>query len=94
MTQTMLWVSYWGMIYFSLVFVVTKLVTVFLSWLNEALAEEHIALVILVFILVGLFLFMNPSVPGSSIYLVGGVMIPKKISKDFGGGAGLNHLTK
>lgn len=74
------------MIYFSLFFFVAKLVVVFLSWLNESISDQNIFVVLIIFILVGLFLFMNPSVPGSTIYLVGGVMIPKKISKDFGNG--------
>ena len=63
---------------------VGKLVQVFLSWLNAALAPMPFAVVVVVFFLVGFSMFMNPAIPGVPVYICGGVIVPQQWEKSGG----------
>lgn len=54
---------------------INKTLPVFLSWMNDLFSALDLWLVCLIHFLIGLVLFMSPSVPGLPVYLWGGVMI-------------------
>jgi hypothetical protein len=59
---------------------VSKVVTLFLSWLNfSVLAPLPLGTVIGIFYLIGLGMFLLPPVPGVPVYLTGGVVIVNKL---------------
>lgn len=76
----------WGQAFMIMNVIVSKYVTVFLSWLNsqcgilkESQSEDIVGfiLVSLVIVGVGMFLFLLPPVPGVPIYLTGGIILIK-----------------
>ena len=83
-TQVLMKVMYIGLLYVLLNVGVTKLVTLFLSWLNSVLADLPYGLVIAIFFVVGLLMFLAPPVPGIPVYLAGGVILGAKGMREFG----------
>mmetsp|Transcript_86601 Transcript_86601/g.244913 ORF Transcript_86601/g.244913 Transcript_86601/m.244913 type:complete len:587 (+) Transcript_86601:1242-3002(+) len=80
------WALFWGQAFMIMNVIVSKYVTVFLSWLNsecgilKATQDDEIVgfiLVSLVIVGVGMFLFLLPPVPGVPIYLTGGIILIK-----------------
>eukprot|EP01062_Namystynia_karyoxenos_P015948 TRINITY_DN15827_c0_g1_i2.p1 TRINITY_DN15827_c0_g1~~TRINITY_DN15827_c0_g1_i2.p1 ORF type:complete len:1302 (+),score=384.34 TRINITY_DN15827_c0_g1_i2:132-4037(+) len=67
----------WGVAHFVLRIGAGKLVVLFLSWLNKRLANAGLPLVTLIYILVGLGMFLLPPVPGIPVYLTGGILLGK-----------------
>lgn len=52
-----------------------KVVTLFLSWLNEKLNGYSLGVVTLLFVIIGLLMFLLPPVPGVPVYVSGGIII-------------------
>jgi len=59
--------------------IVGKAVVVFLSWFSALLADVSLGLVVLIFFLVGIFMFLNPAIPGIPVYLCAGVLLPAAV---------------
>jgi hypothetical protein len=70
---------YWAVGVLSLGVGVTKVVTVFLSWLNSVLSPLPTGVVIGLFYAIGLSMFLNPAIPGVPVYLSGGVIVVNKL---------------
>ena len=70
-------IIYWGLIWFTLNIGISKIVTVFLSWLSSYLETFNLFTSLIIFTLVGLSLFLLPPVPGVPVYITGGVVLPK-----------------
>jgi hypothetical protein len=64
---------------------VGKLTSIFLSWLNSWIEAKgfELPMVTLVFVMVGLVMFLLPPVPGVPVYLAGGVIIVKSAMQKF-----------
>jgi hypothetical protein len=80
-------VIYIGLIFMVIQVGVAKLVAVFLSWLSEALKDQDLMVVIVIYIFVGLFMFLNPAIPGVPVYITGGILVTHKARCQFGGGS-------
>eukprot|EP00052_Salpingoeca_macrocollata_P027177 m.256890 g.256890 ORF g.256890 m.256890 type:complete len:808 (-) comp22704_c1_seq6:126-2549(-) len=61
---------------------VGKFTSVFLSWLNAELASVALGVTTVVFIGVGLVMFLLPPVPGVPVYLAGGIILVKAAEDD------------
>jgi hypothetical protein len=53
------------------------MVTLFLSWLNMQLANSSLLMISLIFVAVGLAMFLLPPVPGVPVYISSGIIITK-----------------
>lgn len=67
-----LWV---GVIFFTIVVGVTRLTTLFLSWLNQVLLPVSLIVTTVSFVAVGITMFLLPPVPGVPVYVAGGVIL-------------------
>jgi hypothetical protein len=82
-TSVLSYVMCWGIFFISVNVGITKIVTIFLSWLNtDLLAPLPLGVVIAIFYAIGLFMFLLPPVPGVPVYLAGGVILVKKFEDD------------
>jgi hypothetical protein len=70
---------WWGVAVMCLVVGITKVVTVFLSWLNFVLSSLPSGVVVGLFYAIGLSMFLNPAIPGVPVYLSGGVIVVSKL---------------
>jgi hypothetical protein len=61
-----------------------KVVTLFLSWLNDTLDSYSIGAVSIIFVVVGLVMFLLPPVPGVPVYISCGVIITKNAMVSMG----------
>jgi hypothetical protein len=61
-----------------------KVVTLFLSWLNDSLASFSLGVVSIIFVIVGLVMFLLPPVPGVPVYISCGIIITKVAWKPMG----------
>jgi hypothetical protein len=74
-------IMWWALFLVSINVGVTKVVTLFLSWMNTSLlAPLPLGAVIGIFYAIGLFMFLLPPVPGVPVYLTSGVVIVHKVS--------------
>lgn len=73
------------MIYFLLNVGVSKWVNVLLSFLGEIMATFDLGIVIVLYLLLGISMFLLPPVPGVPVYLIGGILLPVKFSSSIGG---------
>lgn len=64
LTQVLLWVSNCGMIYFVMCVGVSRWVNVLLSAVGEVLLTFDLAVVIVLYLLLGISMFLLPPVPG------------------------------
>lgn len=67
--------------YFALSIAVAKLAVVFLSWMNESLETTSLALVCLAYVFVGEFMFCNPLIPATPVYLTGGIVVVRSAER-------------
>jgi hypothetical protein len=63
---------------------IARVVTLFLSWLNTMLSPLPIPAVLMIFIIVGIIMFMIPVIPGVPVYLAGGIIITGATMDKFG----------
>jgi hypothetical protein len=78
-TGVLAYVMCWGIFFISVNVGITKIVSIFLSWLNtDLLAPLPLLAVIFIFYAIGLFMFLLPPVPGVPVYLAGGIILVKK----------------
>ena len=84
-TQVLRWVANWGMIYFLVNVGVSKWVNVLLSALGEILSQFELGIVIVLYLVLGITMFLLPPVPGVPVYLIGGILVPVKFSSSIGG---------
>lgn len=68
-----------GLFYLSMQVLVAKATVVLLSWLNEQLSSLAISTVIIVFLIVGLLMFLVPVIPGVPVYILSGVLVPSAL---------------
>jgi hypothetical protein len=80
-----LWMIYIGLIFLTIQVGVAKITAVFLSWLNGELAPMPMYAVLFIYVLVGLFMFLNPAIPGMPVYITGGILVTQKGKCDNGG---------
>eukprot|EP00308_Calcidiscus_leptoporus_P008272 CAMPEP_0119361180 /NCGR_PEP_ID=MMETSP1334-20130426/8554_1 /TAXON_ID=127549 /ORGANISM="Calcidiscus leptoporus, Strain RCC1130" /LENGTH=849 /DNA_ID=CAMNT_0007376127 /DNA_START=40 /DNA_END=2589 /DNA_ORIENTATION=- len=71
-----------GMVYLVLAVIVAKAVVVFLSGLNALLEPVPLRSVLLIFVLVGVGIFLIPIIPGFPVYVCSGVLIPHAVLRD------------
>jgi len=69
---------YWGIFYFVVQVGVATGVTIFLSWLSDAIETWPLGFILLLLFFIGLSLFLLPPVPGLPIYLVSGIVVVRK----------------
>lgn len=67
--------------YFALSIAVAKLAVVFLSWMNEKLEDYSLALVCVAYVFVGEFMFCNPLIPATPVYLTGGIIVVRSAER-------------
>jgi hypothetical protein len=77
-------IIWWGAGFLSIVVIVGKVVTVFLAWLIGAVSELSFLAVLVIFVFIGLFMFLLPPVPGVPVYLAGGVIVTDAAQKQGG----------
>eukprot|EP00493_Phyllostaurus_siculus_P023729 UN24065 len=75
-TSLSLKIVVWGVIYLTLMVFTTKFVTIFLAWLGGVIESWNFGVVIMIFMVIGLTMFLLPPVPGVPVYLTGGIIIP------------------
>ena len=68
--------------YLTLSVIVAKLVVVFLSGLTLALSAVPVFTVLLIFLLVGIAMFLIPVIPGVPVYICAGVLIPSAMMSE------------
>jgi len=61
---------------------ISKATYVFLSWLNEQLAVLNLAVVVIVFFVIGFTMFLLPPVPGVPVYICSGIIIGARAKKE------------
>ena len=71
-----------GVCYLALQVLVMKVVVVALSALNQSLEQTDIYLVMLIFLAVGILMFLCPIIPGPPIYVCAGVLLPWALMDD------------
>ncbi|GBG31702.1 Hypothetical Protein FCC1311_079272 [Hondaea fermentalgiana] len=64
-----------GVLFFLFSVGVTRLTTLFLSWLNGELASVSFGITTVIFFLVGICMFLLPPVPGVPVYVSGGIIL-------------------
>jgi hypothetical protein len=62
-----------------------KCTTLFFAWLNVAVESMHFEITVLIFIAIGVFMFLLPPVPGVPVYLAGGITLTRAAEREFGG---------
>eukprot|EP00927_Polykrikos_kofoidii_P054111 TRINITY_DN48589_c0_g1_i1.p1 TRINITY_DN48589_c0_g1~~TRINITY_DN48589_c0_g1_i1.p1 ORF type:complete len:994 (-),score=120.71 TRINITY_DN48589_c0_g1_i1:97-3078(-) len=62
---------------FCLLYIAPVFFNVFCSWLHEVFEHFNFWLILGVLFVLGVFLFLLPPVPGATIYMFGGVILPK-----------------
>ena len=82
-THILMHAHYWGIIYYTLNVGITRIVSVFLSWLNTKLAAESFGTSLAIFYAVGLTMFLLPPVPGVPVYVTGGIILVNAAWKTF-----------
>jgi len=86
--RTKHWGSIWakviilGLVYLVMQVLVSQGVVVFLSGLNALLEPVHLAAVLVIFLAVGIAMFLIPIIPGVPVYICAGVMIPWNMMSD------------
>lgn len=82
-------VHWWIIVVMSLVVLAGTFTVVFLSWVRVVLDGSSLAVIYVIFYLVGITMFLNPFIPGLPVYITGGIMLTDKPFLDaFGGAAG------
>ena len=77
-TSVLVWVQIWAILYFLGNIFIGKVVYVVLSMLSDWMQNNlPFIWVCVCFYFVGLFMFLNPAIPGVPVYLVGGVVITR-----------------
>ena len=71
-----------GIAYMVLSVVVSKVVVVFLQYLTASLRAVPVAAVLILFLLVGIAMFLIPVIPGVPVYVCSGVLIPPAMMSD------------
>jgi hypothetical protein len=86
---------YWGAGFLLLVVGVGKVTTVFLSWLNEQLEPLDVGAVVVIFMAVGLTMFLCPVIPGIPVYVTAGLVVTRRamIEYDFWTGVAIATFT-
>lgn len=67
-----LWI---GILFFLFAVGVTRITTLFLSWLNGVLSSVSLLITTFIFIAVGIVMFLLPPVPGVPVYVAGGIIL-------------------
>jgi len=75
-TSLSLKIVVWGVLYLTLMVFTTKFITIFLAWLGSVIESWNFGVVIVIFMAIGLTMFLLPPVPGVPVYLTGGIIIP------------------
>ncbi|KAK3282646.1 hypothetical protein CYMTET_9626 [Cymbomonas tetramitiformis] len=77
-------VMWLAMIFIGVEVGVGKLTTLFLSWLGDQLEPLSLGVVIVIFVFVGLTMFLLPPVPGVPVYLTGGIVMTQAAEDSMG----------
>jgi len=83
-TKVLLYSAYLSIFYWTFTIGVGKGAVLFLAWLVDALAGFSRAAVILLFVFIGVCMFLLPPVPGPPVYLTGGILIVGNLEPDYG----------
>lgn len=75
-------VMWLAMIFIGVEVGVGKLTTLFLSWLGDQLEPLSLIQVVVIFVFVGLIMFLLPPVPGVPVYLTGGIVMTQAAEGD------------
>lgn len=67
--------SYVSIGYFCFTIGVGKLAVLFLAWLIGVMRSQHVAVVLIVFFIIGVVMFLLPPIPGPPVYITGGLLI-------------------
>jgi len=83
-TKILLYSAYLSIFYFTFSIGVGKGAVLFLAWLVDVLSGLSRGVVILLFILIGVAMFLLPPVPGPPVYLTGGILVVGNLEPDYG----------
>jgi len=84
-TSVLVKVMYLSLLFLVLSVGISKITTLFLSWLNQTLTEHFgLVAITIIFMLVGITMFLLPPVPGVPVYITSGVVIVNAARADFG----------
>jgi hypothetical protein len=83
-TSVFTWSAYISMFYFICDVGVGKGAVLFLGWMIGIMKDESPAVVLVVFILLGVSMFLLPPVPGPPVYLTGGVLLVGSMEDQLG----------
>ena len=87
-SRVMINVHYWIAVVIAFQVIAGSFTVVFLSYLRVKLATAPVALVYLIFAIVGLAMFLIPVIPGLPVYITGGIILTDApLAKVYGGGA-------
>ena len=75
---------YWGIILIGVNVGLGKGVNLFLAWLNGYLSDFSLQAVCVIFVAIGLLMFLLPPVPGLPVYISGGIIITKAAEPSMG----------
>ena len=78
-TSVIVKAHWWAVLYFSLQVGAGKFVIVFLSWFSEVIGEMHTAVIVVIFVIIGITMFLLPPVPGPPVYLFAGIVLVRKM---------------
>jgi hypothetical protein len=83
-TKVLLYSAYLSIFYFTFSIGVGKGAVLFLAWLVDVLSGLSRVVVIVLFILIGVAMFLLPPVPGPPVYLTGGILVVGNLEPDYG----------
>lgn len=63
---------------------IARVTTIFLSWLNIVLQDSSLGVTTIIFIAVGICMFLLPPVPGVPVYVAGGIIVSGIAEATFG----------
>ena len=87
-SRIMINIHYWVVVVIALQVVAGSFTVVFLSYLRVKLTAIPVALVYVIFVFVGLAMFLIPIIPGLPVYLTGGIILTdQSMVRAFGGGS-------
>lgn len=75
---------FWGTVYMSVAVAFTKFTTLFLSWVIDITKPLPLALVTFIMLMIGLFMFLMPPIPGIPIYMASGIVLVGRGLKPMG----------
>jgi len=78
-TSVIVKAHWWAVLYFSLQVGAGKFVIIFLSWFSDVIGPLHEGLIVVIFVIIGIIMFLLPPVPGPPVYLFAGIVLVRKM---------------